>query len=483
MTVLVLILLQFLFHFITMRRSLRYLLFTFCACSTFAASQKTYETLISRRERNLDHWDAETLAAYLGLDVDTAKPLPDSEHQYAGIDAAVMFYAQWCKNCQRFAQIWDTIGTLVHAGTTQSNLIMALFNCELNDQHTRLCNAAGVTHYPTLMFVGAGPYADSDPVSTFLLKDKAAGPYGATTLKRTVKFQGDLNIGDSVLDWIRAMQGLSKWYKWGHTDGGWLKTIRSLFFNPFDKKKGKQDVQKTALPVGIPPVFGKTSGESTKSAYVLQKELKESEGKVSSMKIELQEYELATSHAGHLIQSFLFPKMADVADEGTSKKALDVFAVLDEVKGWNSKLSSPGNSTTETKLSIENDEGVIMKACVMGLTLDFCTRLSKKLTTDYLDSLDHLEQSKYPSFTEMEAQLRVILNETEPFCGIFDDCYAKDFKGEECRPSTCPFKNDGACRYVGSCLTEPIMSEYKDALETQLNSKVGEKTGAVPDEK
>ena len=199
----------------------------------------TYETHISRRERHLDHWDAETLAAYLGLDPETAQPLPENEAGYVGIDASIMFYAQWCTNCHKFAPVWDAIGELVQAGTTKSNLIMALFNCELNDQHIKLCDASGVTHYPTLMFAGAGPYVDSDPISSFVLggRDKSAGPYGSSPLKRTVKFQGNLNVGDSVLDWIKAMQGLSRWYKWGHMEGGWLKVLRNLFFNPFDNLK------------------------------------------------------------------------------------------------------------------------------------------------------------------------------------------------------------------------------------------------------
>eukprot|EP00984_Skeletonema_dohrnii_P024884 scaffold14025_cov67-Skeletonema_dohrnii-CCMP3373.AAC.1 len=37
---------------------------------------KKYESTISRRERNLDHWDVPTAAAYLGLHPETLKPLP-----------------------------------------------------------------------------------------------------------------------------------------------------------------------------------------------------------------------------------------------------------------------------------------------------------------------------------------------------------------------------------------------------------------------
>jgi len=434
-------------------------------------SQETYETHISRRERHLDHWDAETLAAYLGLDPDTGKLLPDEENKYVGIDASIMFYASWCNNCHKFAPVWDTIGQLVQAGTTQSNLILALFNCELNAQHTRLCDASGVTFYPTLLFVGAGTYVDSDPVTSLLLggKEKAAGQYGATKLKRTVKFQGNLNVGDSVLDWVRTMQGLSRWHKWSHMEGGWLKMIRSLFINPFEKKKKGKDKsnQNNSLPVGVPMMghlsYSGSSNGSAKSPLVLQKELNEVENKVKSMKAESDKNKLATEHAGLLIDSFLFPKVNDSSDGADEKGALDVFSYMSEKSAWNKTTDSIEGS----EVSIEKDEEIVVKTCVVDMTLDFCTRLSTKLTTKYLDGLDLLDE--YPSFSEMEAQLRDIVKDAEPYCAKFDDCFANGFKDEDCRPTVCPFKNDSACIYVGACLSNAVMKEYKDALQESLS--------------
>lgn len=450
-----------------------------CACialcislSLAATSEKTYETNIARRERNLDHWDAETLAAYLGLNPETGEVLPDAENRFVGIDASVMFYAQWCKNCHRFAPIWDTIATLMEAGTTQSNLVMALFDCEKNTQHTKLCDASGVTHYPTLMFIGAGPFADSDPVSNFVFggKDKSAGPYGATVLKRTVKFQGDLNLGDSVLDWVRAMQGLSKWYKWGHVDGGWLKTIRSLFINPFDKKKKGDKIQKNALPVGVPPgtsgFSSGASGEASKSSYVLEKELKDANTKADKMKKELDENKLATTHAGYLIDAFLFPKMKNVIDvESNTNKTvpLDVFELLHEVNGWDAVI----DTTKGEEISVEKHTTAIIKACVIDMTLDFCTRVSKRLTNEYLESLS---QENYPSFAEMETQLKEIVKEREPYCASFDVCYSGEFKEDECRPKDCPFNNDSGCMYLNSCLSDSILEEYKDVVAAKVPS-------------
>lgn len=455
---------------------------TAAAETTAKQKTKTYETIISRRENNLDHWDAETFAAYLGVDPTTAEPLPDSEHQYAGIDAAVMFYAKWCKNCHKFAPVWSTIGGLIKAGTTESNLIMALFNCELNDQHTKLCNASGVTHYPTIMFIGAGPYTTSDPVSSFILggKNKASGPFGGTTMKRTVKFQGNLNVGDSVLDWVRTMQGLSKWYQWGHMEGGWLKTIRSLFFNPFENKKGKGDIQKNALPVGVPPGGHASNPGSTdsgngsaKPTYVLQKELNEAEKKIGEMEKQIKNTKNANDHAGFVLESFLFPKMSNTTEEGTNKKKLvDVFTFLHKTEGWNASiaLSETEKDDKPKKITIKDDGRLIIKACVIDISLDYCTRVSKKLTEEYLDSLSSLKDDKYPAFAEMEKELRSIVNDTEPFCSMFDDCYSANFAGDKCRPPTCPFKNDAGCRYVGSCVSESIIAEYKDVIQNKLDT-------------
>lgn len=446
------------------------------------SSSKTYETTITRRERNLDHWDAETLAFYLGLDLTTGKPLPykidetsggesrGNVDQYAGIDTAVMFYAQWCPNCHQFAPVWDVIGGLVFSGTTQSNLIMALFNCELNEQHMRLCDGAGVTHYPTLMYVGAGPYKDVDPISARILgsKDKAAGPYGATTLKRAVKFQGDLNIGDSVLDWVKAMKGLSTWYKWNHADGGWLKNFRRLLTKPFLRKKKNDDNSNDSLPIGIPG--GSISSTGSTSSYVLEKELRSTQEKVESLKKQAEDSKLATAHAGYLIDAFLFPVFSNASSTTTSEDSssyVDTFDIMTKKNVWDT--SSDESSSGSNKM--------ILKTCMVDISLDYCTRYSTKVTTEYLDSLKSLSDSEYPSFVDMENELKAMIKDKEPYCAIFNDCYTGDFnkvvregdesqsESNECRPSSCPFKNDMACRYVSTCLSDNIHNEYSIALE------------------
>mmetsp|Transcript_27417 Transcript_27417/g.42021 ORF Transcript_27417/g.42021 Transcript_27417/m.42021 type:complete len:505 (+) Transcript_27417:180-1694(+) len=459
--------------------------FALLAIPSFVSCQ-TYETTVSRRERNLDHWDAETLAAYLGLDPDTALPLDDDT--YVGIDASIMFYAQWCKNCHKFAPVWDTIAQLVHAGSTEGNLIMALFNCELNDQHTKLCSGAGVTHYPTLMYVGAGPYHDSDPITSAVLGDKASGPYGPTILDRTVKFQGNLNIGDSVLDWVKAMRGLSTWYKWNNEV--WLRGLRDMFQNPFGKKRQDSDKSKDALPIGVPTGLkggsskSKTSATSSStsasasssvSAYKLEKELKTVEEKLAASDKKLSNAELASTHGGYVIDSFLFPATETVSNttksifNGTDAKEVgeesatsvnaDAFTKMIEFDGWDSSQESNGGPSN----------AFILKSCIVDLTLDYCTRLSTRKTTEYLDSISTLPDSEYPSFTTMEAKLTALVAKTEPYCANFNKCYANNFKkteeGFDCRPTDCPFNNKAACAYVSGCLSSHIHDEYKDALD------------------
>jgi hypothetical protein len=73
-----------------------------------------------------------------------------------------------------------------------------------------LCTLAAITHYPTFLFVGSGAFHDNDVVTrTSLGPDKSAGPTGKAKLQQTVKCQGTFQYRKEILDWIRAMHGLS----------------------------------------------------------------------------------------------------------------------------------------------------------------------------------------------------------------------------------------------------------------------------------
>merc|ERR1712183_839749 len=65
---------------------------------------------------------------------------------------------------------------------------------------------------------------------------------GESPVSNTVKFQGNWQYGDSILDWIKTMQALSRWHTWNSEGLG--KRLRT-FFMP-KRQKNEQ------LPLGVP---------------------------------------------------------------------------------------------------------------------------------------------------------------------------------------------------------------------------------------
>ena len=450
-------------------------LFLMLGCAFLVTAKTTsggsYAARTSRRERSLDHWDAETLAAYLGVDVSTGKPLDEDgkKDTYVGYDAAVMFYSQSCKHCHNFAPLWDAIANILHAGTRDSDLIMSLFNCELDTTHMKLCKAAGVTHYPTLLFIGSGTFHDKIP---FVSQDKNPG----NTLPRTVKYPGaNLAIGDAVLDWIKTMQGISTWNKWNRH--GWVHWLRQRFSFPgFGSKKSSSSsssssTNEKALPVGVP--FSNNPSEGQQQTSVSTKELeakvKSMETQIKTLKSKNEELDLATNHAGWIIESFLFPNNKNITgmvQEVDDKYAhVDIFELMTETNVWDVSI-------LKTESTSELTDGKILKSCVADIALDYCTRASTKLTNDYLKKIDDDIKADanvtYPTLATMESELKDIVKEEEPYCSIIASCYKSDFAAsstDDCRPAKCPLKNDSACRYVSAtCLSSDVQDEYRKAL-------------------
>eukprot|EP00560_Eucampia_antarctica_P006675 CAMPEP_0197823496 /NCGR_PEP_ID=MMETSP1437-20131217/847_1 /TAXON_ID=49252 ORGANISM="Eucampia antarctica, Strain CCMP1452" /NCGR_SAMPLE_ID=MMETSP1437 /ASSEMBLY_ACC=CAM_ASM_001096 /LENGTH=543 /DNA_ID=CAMNT_0043422703 /DNA_START=59 /DNA_END=1690 /DNA_ORIENTATION=- len=489
-----------------------------------SSTSSSYTANTSRRERNLDHWDVETLAAYLGVDPMTGKALPGKD-TYVGNDAAVMFYAQWCQNCHSFAPLWDTIATLLNAGTTDSNLVMALFNCELDEQHTKLCAAAGITHYPTLSFVGSGPYHDGSQLTQKLKSftgkknNDASKTVAVTPLPRTVKYKGNLGLGEAVMDWIKTMQGLSTWHKWTHVDG-WIYWIRQKilipgFLRTGSNKKSSQTTFK-ALPVGVPqsneapkqqqqqplPTTSSkstTQGGSTTIDAVLQSKVTSMESKISKLEERNKELVVTTEHAGWLIDSFLLPnnngKVSDDGDDNKNKYAhADLFEILTDTQAWDIPLQESLSDTTDGTTTDQSGDAdfqqqKIWKTCMVDMTLDYCTRASTKLTHKYLNKLDDEQKEtgsdEFPSFAEMETHMTQVVKDEEPYCAIIASCYKNDFASpSECRPATCPLVNESACRYVSaSCLSPDIQQEYHKAIFDVQDTQTNDPTDATASQK
>ena len=466
---------------------------------TSSQQAKSYESTITRRERNLDHWDVPTAAAYLGLHPETLQPLPkyasdvssaqdtttasnsltsssttqtsqQLTDEYIGHDAAILFYAQWCRNCHAVAPSWDAIATHINAGSTSSNIVMALFDCEKNTQATQLCLSAGITAYPTIMFVGRSKIHDTDFVTKSILgKDKSAGPYGATTLDRTVKFQGNWQYADQILDWISIMKGISYWG--GVTDSGPLRSVRNVLFGlltggKYNKNKGKNKGG-GSLPVGVPPNFqpelrgiGSSSGGAgsyTVDTAASAQEVKALEMKLNATTEEKKLYEKAVSHSSQLLNGMLFPS----SKNDTQEIHRDPFTILTKSDGWYSNATSLPNEDTP------NDEHPsILRSCALELSIDYCTRITTRETNTYLEVLSAIPESDpFPSLEEIEKHLLDEVKKQEPYCGLIETCMVSNFEElEECRPEVCPFVNDAACTYLESCLDPTVQDEYGRAL-------------------
>jgi thiol-disulfide isomerase/thioredoxin len=408
--------------------------------ATQTTQQQQYNARSSRRERNLDHWDATALAFYLGLDESTGKQLP--HHEYPGYDAAVLFYAQWCQNCHAFAPIWDAIATHLHAGSASSKLVMAVFDCEFSAKHSQLCNAAGVQHYPTLLFIGDGTFHDSDVLTRTLLgKKRSAGPAGPSPIPHTIKFQGTWQYADSVLDWIRLMQGFSKWHQW--SSSGILHYVRNGLLGFLRPQRLSKKKTIASLPIGVPSTMDSTSTTSSVDVSLLETKLKQSEETAVLM-------EKAATHAGLLLDSILLAS-------NTTTSTNDVFTVLNDMNAW--------NATKTTNAPVVSQ---VVRSCTLELSLDYCSRLTTHVTNAYLDEMAN--ETEFPSMAEIESLLQTRIATQEPYCGTFDECLQQDFVPEKCRPSTCPFQHV-ACRYVNACLDTSIQREYAIALELVTESQ------------
>lgn len=417
--------------------------------SSSASSSNTAGTPSSRarRERSLDHWDAETLAFYLKVDPITGKRLEDQEDEYVGHDAAVMFYAQWDQHSHALAPTWDAIATHLKASTVQSHLIMALFDCELNAQHMQLCTAANVLHYPTLLFIGAGTFRDTDVLSRMILGQRSAGPAGIAPLPHTTKFQGNWQYGDAMLDWVRLMQGLSRWHRWTSQHGILRVLRRGLLglLRPSSVVQRKKKPQ--TLPVGIPGTSTSSSGSSSSSSSgVLQAQVSLLQQELETSQKETKQVNQAASMSSLLLDGLLVPN--------NETNEAEIFHQLSQNNGT-------GWSATET----ENVTLYTTRTCLMELTLDYCSRISTHVTMDYVNSLnlDEVEPTSL-NISEIETTLAQQINDTEPYCAILEACILDDFANQECRPASCPFQQEQACRYVNGCLNKDLLTEYAVAL-------------------
>lgn len=478
------------------------------------------------RHKNLDYWDVDTLAAYFSISpvsphVDVVDD--DDENKgplYAGHDAAIMFYAQWDTNSHSLAPLWSQIAEVKEAGTVDADVVMALFDCESKTVHKTICTAAGVTHYPTMMYVGRGRYHDSDPVTSALggqaLKKKFV-PFGPTRLPQTVKFQGDWRYGNQIMDWMDMMKKISDWNKW--VDGTGFSNKSSLFpkilrwiLRPFlpnssrkNKKKSNKSIEngKEMIPVGVPKqvlvkqlmassatpkpnssIKNETFPMSLQEAMTKAERLEKENKKLKDDAVKLKD---ATSHSSLLIESFLFSSFVkDDPITGTST-AVDVFEYLKD--SWDD-YPRIGEIIVDPDADIKP---VLVQSCVVDMALDYCSRFLLRNALDRYDAIaEQKKQKEQGKDVNSTSAVEEIDARKEPYCDIVESCAKNNFATKECRPQECPFVSaitnnqstntvsyNMACRYMNACLDPDILKEYQNAVDNALES-AGSKKKETP---
>ena len=121
----------------------------------------------------------------------------------------------------------------------------------------------------------------------------------------------------------------------------------------------------------------------------------------------------------------------------------------------------------------------------MEVSLDYCQRMVDPVGTKVVDDLLASNISSEELMAASDNIDQLILDELskhEPYCGILDNCITGDMKDESCRPKTCPFSNELACRLVTSCMDPSIMREYAEALELDIDALLSPSGGAKTEE-
>jgi thiol-disulfide isomerase/thioredoxin len=359
-----------------------------------------------KRIKNLDYLDAATVRYYLSA--------PTADY-----DVAILFYAQWCKNCHALAPVWDQISRILKAGTTDSNVIVGLFDCEANTEHFELCTAARVKQYPTIAF--------------FSMAGKNHH-LSRSSPKHMTHYAANWQLGEAILDWIRTMSALSRYHR-----AGWGRWIQRIMFG--GDKRGKTGGSTNPLPIGLPP--------SIANELELQK-LSRKENETRALSVRTNTF----------VDALLFPVEKKWNVTGASGAAIpmrsdggknytDVYAMLHRQKAWKS----------------DNAMDEIIRTCVSEVSLDYCTRLSTNFMEVWIESWPVHKKITDEAFTSFQTQLTNDLLAHEPFCAIMDNCTLSNFAESKCQPIACPFTDPVVCRYLTACLTPQLQHEYAEALE------------------
>jgi len=186
------------------------------------------------------------------------------------------------------------------------------------------------------------------------------------------------------------MRALTKWNSYSNNNKKLIPKLRQLLLFPlFFLNKNKNVISDDDLPVGLP-------SSASANLQTLASEFKTVKEKGDLM-------ELAATHASLLLENVLFPS-----------ETKDPFTTLTTTQSWSAN-NKQGDATMQ-----------VLRACLVELSLDYCSRLSTRVTNSYVDEILADPDAKV-NMTEVQDGLKKRFEEREPYCAMFDDCFEEDF--------------------------------------------------------
>jgi hypothetical protein len=310
---------------------------------------------------------------------------------------------------------------------------------------------------------------------------------GAKLMRRGVKFQGNWQYGNAILDWIRTMQALSNWHTW--TTEGLGRRLRNMFL-PFAKKRNPI----TPLPIGIPPptttlnrgsksssASTSTSTNSSSFGQPSQEQQQQQQHRITELEHQVEElntisdiFTAILAHVNLMLNAAVYPISSSKLDDdgqskrettavGTNKKRpyTDMYACMYQTKG----RENENNAATDDDYYDDVD---VIYTCVLETAMDYCERVRHHVTKNIMDALKKDGTWATFNFDKLEEkELGVALDcfeaeySEEPYCTIVDECMGDGgITNGRCRPATCPFHDEIACRFLTRCLDPEWKAVY-----------------------
>jgi hypothetical protein len=225
----------------------------------------------------------------------------------------------------------------------------------------------------------------------------------------------------------------------------------------FGKKDGAA-AKKPELPIGVPSAG---PGSSSSSSFLTGPSSSTADASALRELNELREEKEASNdllvRSAAMMEATLFPMKfaggrppAAQTKDAHNKTFTDLFAYLNQTDGWSSKEAQPN----------------VLRSCLQDISLEYCQRYTAIMTEEFLAEHPNVMADK--NNEALIQQLSDRLQEQEPFCMMVDACIVNGFAHAKCRPSSCPFGDPTACRFLTSCFYESMQQQYAAALGVSL---------------